>query len=762
MPTHDTPHDGYLDTRDAWLLTRIIELDDSLSDLGPRLHALVPRDLGDPRLAGSLMLLRITADEARVLPVQDTVFWLESLIPGGHRNDLAGAVGELRTNLTGVDDPALWSWNAEAWEELLITRWRDHRGSTVGGSVADHELVSRWGVRPNSASRSGSHLPIPGLTLPSQSLAPIRRLTDAFGKQPEPHRLLAGAVLAKNAVTEAVSDMLMMQEETLQGADHLRALSEQRLYVEQLVDWCSEQMGEGSEATDEILRQLSEVADTYVEEDLSLLAASLSACERAILDTAESPSRRYAYAYLSAFLECAVGTFDGHSQEAAFHTANGKHTWHSMSGSVPVWRHVVTNPQERAAALAFSGSAPSSVIRVHADDLVESNWLDLTLGEPRPDAEWYPSPGIQLRYASDNAADLCQLLAISESANVRLEFLEHNGNSFRRLRSLRVAIDRRSAEKWGYGALSGLRKLVPDPDALAEVIAGDEYEEDPEPDDVSVPSSPGQPSDAETPGGPGQPPRHPSASLPASLLARVKALLRQAEDPAATKAEAEAFVARATSMMAKYGIEQAMLQSSEPVTERPVDRVVDVTAPWMRECKRLLAAIAQEIRCQAVYPGGKTNRQRVHLFGFPTDLGTVEILYASLRLQMLQGAARSDAEHRPSSEDGRAYKRSWMLGFIRAVAARISQAERSARADTERDRQATEPETSPGRSVALVLADRTTTVKAHMAARYPKLAKSRPTTFKGSGYWHGHADGQRADIGDPSLNCDDEAPLLLD
>ncbi|MCX5309558.1 hypothetical protein [Streptomyces sp. NBC_00154] len=54
--------------------------------------------------------------------------------------------------------------------------------------------------------------------------------------------------------------------------------------------------------------------------------------------------------------------------------------------------------------------------------------------------------------------------------------------------------------------------------------------------------------------------------------------------------------------------------------------MVEVTAPWMRECKRLLAWIAGQMRCQSVHPGGQANRHRVHLLGFASNLHTVDVL----------------------------------------------------------------------------------------------------------------------------------------
>ncbi|MDW4906393.1 hypothetical protein RB628_13860 [Streptomyces sp. ADMS] len=80
-----------------------------------------------------------------------------------------------------------------------------------------------------------------------------------------------------------------------------------------------------------------------------------------------------------------------------------------------------------------------------------------------------------------------------------------------------------------------------------------------------------------------------------------------------------------------------------------------------------------------------------------------------------------------------------MLGFIREVTARIGAAQRTARAAAEEGTEA-DGEGMRGRSVALALADRTTVVEARLAAQYPRLNKTRPTKFKGTGVFGVVAD----------------------
>ncbi|WP_438492031.1 DUF2786 domain-containing protein [Streptomyces asiaticus] len=777
---------AFATARRAWLQARVTELSEELSELGPQLHALVPSDLGDERLVNALVLKRVAADEARVQPVSESVAWLKLLIPNGHRYDLGGAVREIRSALTAAEDPALWSWNAQGWEELVLALWRRDRALRVKPSQVDDELISRWGVR--TAETADIHHPEHA---PQQYGLSLTSLAGYLASEAEPMGLLAQAVLSRADVVDAIEDSLAVYEEALQSAGHLEFLAEQRLCAERLNEWCEKHASDASEVTGAFLEELSESTESYLDQVVQPVIDSLSACERALFNTATLAERRARHEYLAEFLDC-VGTpsasagadeaLDGRiTQEAGDHKARGELTWHGMRGSVPVWYHIVTSPQERAAALAFSGAATSSAVRIHADvagpeqfDLFDLDWPDA----PDGPEEWYPEPGIELRYSRHSVADLCELLALATLGHARLEFLVQGADGdFLLLRSLRAEVRPGDAADWAHGALTHLRALVPNVSDLEDVIVREDEEDDGpdadsdadgwgDPDGSDSPSDSGEQSthqDAtrttgtDGSGGPDAPSPRLGGPLPPHLLARVKAILRQAEDPGATSEESEAFLQKATELMAKYGIEQAMLHGDDPVSEQPADRVVEVTAPWMRECKRLLSSIARELRCQAVYPGGKAHRHRVHLFGFESDLHAVDVLYASLRLQMLRGAEAADAAHRPAQEDRRAYKRSWMLGFIRAVTWRIGEAARVAREESERDRQSDAADAAQGRSVALVLADRTTAVDARLKSRYPKLGKARRTRFTGSGYRQGHADGEQADIGGLSLEDEGES-----
>ena len=60
------------------------------------------------------------------------------------------------------------------------------------------------------------------------------------------------------------------------------------------------------------------------------------------------------------------------------------------------------------------------------------------------------------------------------------------------------------------------------------------------------------------------------------LLDRVRKLLAKAEDEGCPAAEAEALTAKAAELMARYGIDRALLGALHPETDKPADRC----SPW--------------------------------------------------------------------------------------------------------------------------------------------------------------------------------------
>lgn len=232
------------------------------------------------------------------------------------------------------------------------------------------------------------------------------------------------------------------------------------------------------------------------------------------------------------------------------------------------------------------------------------------------------------------------------------------------------------------------------------------------------------------------------SEIPDSTLARVRALLAKAESSEFT-AEAEAFTAKAAELMAKYGIEQAMVGDRDPGTDKPGDRVITVTNPWGGEKASLVYRLAKAMRCEGIYlRRGEDGAHRVHIFGYGSDLERVELLYTSLLLQMTSALARVEVP--AAARSPRAYRRSWLLGYVSEVTGRVAEAERRAAAE------AAPPETAAKRSTELVLADRKQAVEASFKARYPRI-KWRSVSSSGGGRAAGAAAARRANIGQTGL-----------
>ncbi|HLQ56960.1 MAG TPA: DUF2786 domain-containing protein [Streptosporangiaceae bacterium] len=229
-----------------------------------------------------------------------------------------------------------------------------------------------------------------------------------------------------------------------------------------------------------------------------------------------------------------------------------------------------------------------------------------------------------------------------------------------------------------------------------------------------------------------------------TLLARVRKLLAKAEAVGVTPAEAQALTAKAAELMAKYGIDRALLAAERPETDHPADRVLDIDNPWARVQAHMLCGVASAMRCQCVVLPRVEAGARIHVFGFASDIERADVLYTSLLVQMWQGLVAAQV---PSwSRSPRAWRRSWLLGFATAVVSRVREAEHNAACA------ATSPAAASGSKATLVLADRRQVIRRNIEQAYPLTRKTR-LTYSGNGYGAGYAEGQKADIGSTRLRA---------
>ncbi len=229
-------------------------------------------------------------------------------------------------------------------------------------------------------------------------------------------------------------------------------------------------------------------------------------------------------------------------------------------------------------------------------------------------------------------------------------------------------------------------------------------------------------------------------------LDRVRKLLAKAER-AGTPDEAEIYTEKAVELMARHGIDDAVLAASGvggPARADPIGAVrITIEDPYSSGKARLLGWTAAASGCRWVMHdarGGTVGA--VTVFGHASDRERVELLYTSLLLQ----ASRQLGRLRPPDprESVAAYRRSWLYGF----AARIHERLRSAAERAAEERDTAEPDVS----TALVLADRQDRVERAYAEAFPSLRRARRPTVSGSGYAQGVAAADRADIGGTRLD----------
>lgn len=223
-------------------------------------------------------------------------------------------------------------------------------------------------------------------------------------------------------------------------------------------------------------------------------------------------------------------------------------------------------------------------------------------------------------------------------------------------------------------------------------------------------------------------------AVPEAKLKTIRALLAKAEGTT-NEEERDAFNAKAAELIAKYGIDQALLANASEVREEVGDRIIEISDPYARQKGTLLHFIAVPMRVRAVLRNrARGADQEVHLFGFTADLDRVELLFTSLLLQATFGMALA-APTNPY-EDIKTYRRSWLIGFANAIGQRVREAEDRAKKEASVG--------TPG--VALVLASRDQEVALRVKEIYPRLV-NKSSRLSGSGYGAGRAAGNRADLG---------------
>jgi hypothetical protein len=227
-------------------------------------------------------------------------------------------------------------------------------------------------------------------------------------------------------------------------------------------------------------------------------------------------------------------------------------------------------------------------------------------------------------------------------------------------------------------------------------------------------------------------------------LATIRALLAKAE-ATAFPAEAEAFRAKSTALMARYAVDEALVWASQRDGERDVPGAIfiELRRPYVAHQAVLVNEVAQAFGCRAVRyvePGARV--ERVSVVGFASDLRLVEALVTSLLVQMATAlAAEQPRFDRPSASAS--WRRSFIAGFVDAVATRLAEDRRAATVEIIEHHDA--PPTRV--SAELVLRRRAERVEDEFRRRHPWVRTSRVGAGASpGGRRSGRAAGERADL----------------
>jgi len=239
---------------------------------------------------------------------------------------------------------------------------------------------------------------------------------------------------------------------------------------------------------------------------------------------------------------------------------------------------------------------------------------------------------------------------------------------------------------------------------------------------------------------------------------KVRKLLAQAEDPAATPEEAQTFTVKAQQLMTKYSIDLAMVTDSV-APDQVVARSWTIESPYAVHKVSLVNAVARANDCRAIYaelPGG---RKLIEVVGHPSDLEWVETLSRSLEVQLAAALAAAMVT-RPPGVHGRTFAVGFVQGFASEVARRLHQARQDAVATAAADHAPPRPWPGAGvdgpsapPSVALVLVAKAQRVEEEFTIRHPRARTVyRQTRLRSwSGYSPGRAAGRRATLARGSI-----------
>jgi hypothetical protein len=236
------------------------------------------------------------------------------------------------------------------------------------------------------------------------------------------------------------------------------------------------------------------------------------------------------------------------------------------------------------------------------------------------------------------------------------------------------------------------------------------------------------------------------------VLDKVLKLLAKAEST--TPEEAETLVAKATDLMIRAEIDQAMLaQATGKRIDEIIEKRVTFTGVYSQAQRDLFFSIGDALGFKALQLNMGGTKKRGTWIGFKHDIEQAEVLLTSLLIQQEREVQRF-LKNQPPSEwmtgfDRFAYKRSHMIGFADGVRSRLRETRRASVDAVQKERNTAADVLTESTSVALVLRTKDEQVKDWYDVRYGKLKSARGGPIAGNGSAHraGSQAGRNADVG---------------
>lgn len=232
-----------------------------------------------------------------------------------------------------------------------------------------------------------------------------------------------------------------------------------------------------------------------------------------------------------------------------------------------------------------------------------------------------------------------------------------------------------------------------------------------------------------------------------SRLEKIVKLLRKAEST--TPAEAEALTEKAQQLMARWAIDEAMLQSAQgnAKQESIVEHEVDLKGVY-KQAHLTLGNYVGRASGVRVWFTDKGNYLVLHFAGWESDVRRADMLFASLLIQAASAQKKFVVPSYLSAMGKFKERRDFLMGFATAVYARLEAANKYAKTEAKQE------QADSGAGMELVLVDRKQRVDNWVDEKYGSFRSSRSRMSGGSGrgYGAGSVAGSTANVGNPGVS----------